>query len=168
MAVRSYQTSGDNTAQTIIAANYTIGRTGPPLVPTGWEAYNRTVSAKRKQSNSRASMDMSPPEEFPRYERAALVCGALDAAATRTALQAAARALRELPDEEFSSSRIRVVLSKVREERGADPQDLWGPLNVALTGRPSRRSPAAGIARLGKTAALSRIERAVLELSTVA
>jgi hypothetical protein len=111
---------------------------------------------------------MAPPEGFPRYERAALVCGALDSAATRSALQAVARALRELPEEEFSSSSIRVVLSKVSEERGADPQDLWAPLNVALTGGPSKRNPAAGIARLGKSAALSRIERAVLELSTVA
>jgi len=111
---------------------------------------------------------MTPVEEFPKYERATLVCGALDAAATRTVLQAAARALRELPEDDFSSSRIRAVLSKVCEERGANPGDLWAPLNVALTGRPSRRSPAARIARLGKTASVSRTERAVLELSTLA
>jgi len=108
------------------------------------------------------------PDNLPPLDRALLVSGPLDAASTRKAFQHLVRALGTLPEEDFSSATIRRSIATLCDELGLKPGDLSKPLVAALTGRPGTGDPARLASRLGKKAAIDRLRRAIVELSTVA
>jgi hypothetical protein len=104
------------------------------------------------------------------YERADLVTGGLDGAATRKALEWLSHELQPITPRSFSAKRLRRALSEYAEEPGANPKALEQTLRVAITGSSGMDASDiySAMAHLGKERTLRRIEHAIGQLMVTA